>query len=168
MFHNQRQDTETAQTITLSRSDIRAARRLLRALLSTDLDVADEQLNGVAAPVREQDRAELIARARADFQNRRLRVTMFGRSMFGEAAWDMLLALYILEMSDERQTVGKLLQLAGVPATTAKRWLEYLEAHEFVRREAHPTDRRTAFVSLTPKARGKLDLYYSRTVPTNV
>ena len=30
--------------------------------------------------------------------------------------------------------------------STTKRWLDYLSAHDMVRREAHPTDRRTAFI----------------------
>ena len=81
--------------------------------------------------------------------------------MFGEAAWDMLLALYILDMTGQRQTVGNLLRFSGTPMTTAKRWLDDLAAHDLVWREPHPTDRRTAFVVLTPKARQKLDLIYS-------
>lgn len=83
--------------------------------------------------------------------------------MFGEAAWDMLLALYILERSDQRQTVGALMQHAGAPTTTAKRWLDFLEGRGLVARTPHPTDRRTAFVSLTQNGRSKLDLFYSET-----
>jgi DNA-binding MarR family transcriptional regulator len=113
-------------------------------------------------------RPELIARARNEFQSRRRRGEIFGQSMFGEPAWDMLLVLYILDVSGQRQTVGSLLQFSGKPSTTAKRWLDYLEAHDLVQSDAHPTDRRTAFVSLTPKARDGLDLYYSETVETGV
>jgi DNA-binding MarR family transcriptional regulator len=88
--------------------------------------------------------------------------------MFGEAAWDMLLGLYILDVAGQRQTIGNLMRLAGTPTTTAKRWLDFLMSHDLVRRDFHPTDRRTSFVSLTPKAREKLDLYYSETSSTGM
>ena len=88
--------------------------------------------------------------------------------MFGEAAWETLLALYILDISGQRQTVGSLLHFSGTPTSTAKRWLDYLCAHELVRREAHPTDRRTAFIGLTDRARERLDLYFSETIATTV
>ena len=88
--------------------------------------------------------------------------------MFGEAAWDMLLALYILDMSGQRQTVGSLLHFSGTPMSTAKRWLDFLSAHDLVRREAHPTDRRTAFIGLSDRARQKLDLYFSETITSTV
>jgi DNA-binding MarR family transcriptional regulator len=76
--------------------------------------------------------------------------------------------LYVLDVSGQRQTVGSVMRFAGTPTSTAKRWLDYLAAHDLVRREEHPTDRRTAFVSLTPKAREMLDVYYSETVSTGV
>lgn len=153
----------------LSRKDVFAARRLLNLLLGIEHGSANAlQLEPATRFVGNIPRATLIARAREELHNRRRRAAGFGQSMFGEAAWDMLLVLYILDMSGQRQTVGSLLQFAGTPLSTAKRWLDYLEAHGLVRREAHPTDGRTAFVSLTSKAREKLDLYYSETVETGV
>jgi DNA-binding MarR family transcriptional regulator len=41
-------------------------------------------------------------------------------------------------------------------------------SHDLVRRDFHPTDRRTSFISLTAKAREKLDLYYSETSATGM
>jgi DNA-binding MarR family transcriptional regulator len=148
--------------VTFSRMDLLAAQRLLQLLLVPDGQSPDAEGRNSAAPGA-KDRALLVARARTEFLDRRRRVAIFGQSMFGEAAWDMLLALYILDMSGQRQTVGSLIDFAGTPATTAKRWLDFLMAHDFVRREPHPTDRRTAFVTLTSKARDKLDLYYAET-----
>jgi DNA-binding MarR family transcriptional regulator len=167
MFYNQPEDVEAERTVTLSRNDIRAARRLLRVLLGEE----QESAGGRAAPtnpVEDTTRDALVGRAQEEFGNRRRRAEVFGRSMFGEAAWDMLLALYILDVSGQRQTIGSLLCFSGTPMTTAKRWLDFLAAHDFVRRDPHPTDRRTAFISLTRKARDKLDLYYSETVATGV
>jgi DNA-binding MarR family transcriptional regulator len=149
--------------IKLSREDLQSARRLLELLAELERNAGT--VTGVAeAPSRQV----LAARAGEDFRNRRRRGAIFGPSMFGEAAWDMLLALYIVDESGRRQTIGSLMRLAGTPMTTAKRWLDFLTDHDLVRREPHPTDRRTAFVSLTDKARQKLDLYYSETLNTGV
>ncbi len=157
------------KTIKLSRRDLSAARRLMRLLAGAEREAADELMlappPGRAATT---ERASLVARAREEFHERRRRGAVFGQSMFGEPAWDMLLTLYILDISGQRQTIGALLNFSGTPSTTAKRWLDYLVAHDLVRREEHPTDRRTAFVALSAKARDKLDLYYSGTGQTEM
>ena len=167
MFYDQ-QDAEEERTITLSQRDVRAARRLLKLLLQEDPTSADQQLEGAARPAADTSRAALIARAREEFGNRRRRTSIFERSMFGEPAWDMLLALYILDVSGQRQTTGALMQFSGAPITTARRWLDYLVGNELVLRSPHPTDQRVMFVNLTEKGRNALDLYYSETVETEV
>jgi DNA-binding MarR family transcriptional regulator len=167
MFQDQPPDEE--RTITLSRKDMAAARRLLQLLLGIDRHMLIA-LDGDAPKVSAQghDRSILIARARATFENRRRRTKVFGQSMFGEVAWDMLLALYIMDMSGPRHTAGDLMRLAGSPTTTANRWLGYLIAHGLVSRSEHPTDARTSFVSLTDMARTKMDEYFSGTSDTAV
>jgi|SRR3954454_1987252 len=169
MFHEQPSDNDAKRTVTLSGKDLSAARRLLRILLGVEQAPSEDLLR--QRPIRpsgEIQRTTLLDRAQDEFHNRRRRVSVFGQSMFGEPAWDMLLALYILDISGQRQTVGSLLQFSGTPMSTAKRWLDYLSAHDLVRREAHPTDRRTAFVGLTDRARQKLDVYFSETIARTV
>lgn len=169
MFYNQPSDEDGKRTVTLSRKDVSAARRLLRLLLGSDRNASDDLLQKPSlSSAKGVDRSSFVVRAKDEFQNRRRRVGVFGQSMFGEPAWDMLLALYILDVAGQRQTVGSLLHFSGTPMTTAKRWLDYLAAHDLVQREAHPTDRRTAFVGLTEKARQKLDMYFSETIATAV
>ncbi|HSR00760.1 MAG TPA: MarR family transcriptional regulator [Sphingomicrobium sp.] len=169
MDHDQSEGAEAGKTIKLSRKEVSAARRLLQLLVGAEREAADELL--LVPPVSRgaaSDRSSLVDRAREEFHERRRRGAVFGQSMFGEPAWDMLLTLYILDISGQRQTIGALLNFSGTPATTAKRWLDYLVAHDLVRREEHPTDRRTAFVTLTGKAREKLDIYYSGTRETGM
>lgn len=167
MFYDQ-QDGGKERTINLSQKDVRAARRLLRLLLQEDLETSEEQLETPVKSTDDSSRAALIARAKEEFGNRRRRTTIFGGSMFGEPAWDMLLALYILDVSGQRQTTGALMQFSGAPATTARRWLDYLVENGLAGRAHHPTDQRVMFVSLTEKGRNTLDLYYSETVETDV
>lgn len=167
MFYGQPQNDDAKRTVTLSSNDLRAARRLLQLLLGGN---ANDQLSlePPTRPAEDKTRGALIARAQEEFGKRRRRLAFFRESMFGEAAWDMLLALYILDVSGQRQTVGSLLHFSGASATTAKRWLTFLEGNGLVRRDPHPTDRRLSFVGLTEKAREKLDLYYSETITSGV
>jgi DNA-binding MarR family transcriptional regulator len=157
------------QIISLSRQELSAARRLLKVLAGMERSAAEDLLAPpLRSPGRPPDHTAMIERARHEFNERRRRVALFGRAMFGEPAWDMLLTLYILDVSGQRQTIGALLHFSGTPMSTAKRWLDYLEAHGLVCREEHPTDRRTAFVALSDKARNMLNLYYSGTALTAV
>ena len=102
-------------------------------------------------------------RAREILRHRRRRYDLFGRSMFGEPAWEMLLRLYMLD-SGQRQTLSRLAEFCGAPKTTAIRWIEYLEVQRLIRRESHPNDKRAEFVELTDRAREALELYLSETL----
>ena len=50
----------------------------------------------------DQDRDALVERAHKVFVARARRSRHFNSAMFGEAAWDMLLALYVTEKSKAR------------------------------------------------------------------
>jgi DNA-binding MarR family transcriptional regulator len=102
--------------------------------------------------------AESRERALQLLAYRRQREEVFGRAMFGEPAWEMLLLLYGVG-SGQRQTVTRLAELAQASKSTAIRWIDYLEGQGWVRREAHPTDKRSMFVELTEKGRDSLQLY---------
>lgn len=142
---------DPARNVTLSTRDIRDAVRLLRRLAEYD------QSEGGG-------RAVFVGRARRVIAERRKRIGIFGISMFGEPAWDMLLALYT-EDGRQRLTVGKLVNATGHAPTTALRWLDYLETQGFIRREPHPLDRRSTFVDLVDKGYNALDAYFSETPP---
>jgi DNA-binding MarR family transcriptional regulator len=96
--------------------------------------------------------------ARAILAERRRRVRSFDASIFGEPAWDILLALFGSEPFG-RQTIGQLIRWTGVPQTTALRWIAYLEDQGLVLRRPHPTDLRTVFIELSPTGREQLAGY---------
>lgn len=152
------------KTITLSDREVRAATCLLNALVGDDrgkelTKLAQENIRTIG----NVDRATLIDRAQQTFVNRARRSRNFNGVMFGEAAWDMLLALYVTEHS-ARHTVTGLVNLSGVPPTTALRWLDFLEKkEELVIRRPSLTDGRVYLVELTDKARNALDAYFSGT-----
>lgn len=82
--------------------------------------------------------------------------------MFGEPAWEMLLALYVAE-GGPRQTVSCLAKLSGAPKATALRWMDYLSQAKLIRRDLHPTDKRVVFVELTDHGRSRVEAYLSET-----
>jgi DNA-binding MarR family transcriptional regulator len=85
-------------------------------------------------------------------RTRRLRDQFFGANLFEDPAWDMLLDLYAAELEHTRVSVSSLCIAAAVAPTTALRWITKLtEAGLFVR-QPDPTDRRRAFMALTPRA----------------
>jgi DNA-binding MarR family transcriptional regulator len=157
-FERSERSDETT-SITLGRRDLRDAIRLLRHLVDGDHQPVEFAQTG--API--ADRETLIKRARRMLAERQKRYEVFGRAMFGEPAWDMLLILYI-EQNGLRLSIARLSQLAGASGTTALRWLEYLEVQGWVRRIPHPTDRRTFFLGITDRGLTTMDLYLSETV----
>lgn len=107
--------------------------------------------------LREPDR--LAHLARAILAERQRRASCFDEGLFGEPAWDILLALYAAEQEAGRQTIGQLIRWVQVPATTALRWIAFLEKKSLVTRTPHPTDLRMVFVELSDKARAQLTNY---------
>jgi DNA-binding MarR family transcriptional regulator len=157
------------KTVALSENELRAAAKLLNVLVGVEGDRGREltrivEKGGKSGDFR--DRLVLVEHARQTFANRAQRSRFFHSAMFGEAAWDMLLALYATENADSRHTVSGLVNLAGVPPTTALRWLDFLEQEQLVTRKPNPTDRRVFYVGLTDMAREALDAYFCETVAT--
>ena len=153
--------TEVSKTVTLSESDLKAAARLFRLLADPTL-LADEMPELFPAAEKAGNRADretLVSRARIVFNSRRLRERYFDSQLFGEPAWDILLLLYIADQSSERLTATRLGELIHVPPTSVARWLNHLEAAQFIERQAHPTDRRIIFLKLLEKGRAQLDSY---------
>lgn len=145
--------------VNLTEQDARELARLLRLLGQVSPRTGDYE----PVPVEDRKRPTpeaLKAKAREIYSLRKRRSQFFSSAMFGEAAWDMLLALYLCDEVATRQPIGALIAESGAPYSSALRWLSYLENHGLVSREPHPADRRTAFVALTDKGRGMLEAYF--------
>lgn len=137
--------------VALSGRDLEDARRLLGLL------------SGEAGGQPELGHEVLLHHARRILAGRRRRSEYFGRAMFGEPAWEMLLLLYI-GLGSIRMSAGGLAHAAGYSKATTMRWVGYLEKQKLVQRELHPTDQRTFFVTLTEKGINLLELYLSDTL----
>jgi DNA-binding MarR family transcriptional regulator len=118
--------------------------------------------DGGGAPAPElAGHAALRLKAIELFAGRRLREQLYSKAMFGEPAWDILLALYIRDFSDARFTVGALADHVQTPLSTAVRWINYLKREQLIAREDHPTDRRKSFVAISGRGRDLLEHYLS-------
>ena len=143
--------------VALTGRDIEDARRLLGLLTGSQTCRASDGDALASSP------AKLLAKARQIVAHRRKRVERFGRAMFGEPAWEMLLLLYVSQES-ARFTASRLAQAAGYSKATANRWMDYLEKERLVRRRPHPTDQRSIFVELTDKGTSSLEMYLTDTL----
>jgi len=157
---------DIAKTVTLTEKDLRDAARLFRLLVDPAMPG-----NGIAGlfappgkPAMKEDREALILRARNLLSSRRLRKQYFNRDIFGEPAWEILLALYATEESGARLTMSKLAEWIEAPLTTVARWVKALEEQSLVGRVEHPTDRRIIFIRLLETGRKALDGYLAAIV----
>jgi DNA-binding MarR family transcriptional regulator len=117
------------------------------------------QLDRATGEVSTLSEAPTAKRLAAVLKARRLRAKFFSADLFAEPAWDMLLELYAAELDGIRATIGSLSLGAGVPATTALRWIQVLEEKGLFTRHPDPLDKRRTFVSLTKKGIDAMSAY---------
>jgi DNA-binding MarR family transcriptional regulator len=133
-----------------------AALQAQAAELADIISRADND-GGTPARIGSTSRAALakgIIRARTE------RSKFLPPSLFAEPAWDILLELYSAELAQRRISVGQVCTAAHVPATTALRWLNTLEASRLVVRQADPLDARRHFVSLTENGEQAMENFF--------
>lgn len=92
-----------------------------------------------------------LDQVRQIYAGRRLRERFFPATFFGEAAWDILLELFTLDLYQQHASVKRACAAAAVPATTALRWIAVLEEARLISRLPSRADRRLVLLSLTPK-----------------
>lgn len=103
--------------------------------------------------------AELCRLASGIYRARRRRDKMLDGELFGEPAWDMMLALYCLPQRGERLGVTSLCYAANVAQTTGLRVQTALAERGLIERRQEPSDARRQLISLTEKGRMLLEGY---------
>ena len=93
--------------------------------------------------------------------NRQARSRFFDPALFGDPAWDMLLDLTAAHGEGAQVSVTSLCIAAGVPATTALRWLTQMVETGIFIRVPDPADRRRAFIALSDKAMAAMAGYFA-------
>ena len=112
------------------------------------------------------DHADERARARAWaerlFAERRGRDALFPNGLFGEPAWDLLLAMFIAHDKSQAMILCKAYKAAGVSDTTGRRLLDRMEQEGLITRRRAPRSRKMRVVELTDLAVEKLVDYLAR------
>lgn len=112
---------------------------------------------GPATPAQLPD-ARLVRRI---IRQRQLRGRFLDNDLFADPAWDMLLDLTASRLEGKRVSVTSLCIAAGVPPTTALRWIgQMVDAGLFVRL-SDGTDKRRAFIDLSDKAVQAMARYFA-------
>jgi len=142
--------------------DLDALRNALAAARRTLDQVAD------AAGLGEEARrgTTLYALACRLRDERKRRAALFDAQLFGEAAWDILLHLYIARQERRLVNVNNLYQSTGLSHGTAWRWVIRLEEHGLATRGPVQRDRRFKMVQLTPAGEDRMTDYLAGLVGT--
>lgn len=96
---------------------------------------------------------------RTAIRARRMRAQYFDAELFADPAWDMLLDLYASALERRQVSVSSLCIAAAVPPTTALRWISTLNEAGLFERNADPSDRRRAYIALSPKGLAGMRAY---------
>ncbi len=138
--------------------------RRLRSLVEA---IREEALahTGVVSPAEPAERA-ITEAAKALYAGRRRRSRYFQElaGMFEEAAWDILLDLFVSEREGREVSVSSACIAANVPPTTALRWLGLLEDRGAILREPDPSDRRRINLRLSDETRAAMYAYITDVV----
>jgi hypothetical protein len=104
---------------------------------------------------------ELLARARAVYQDRRHRDRTFGAmaTLFRDPAWDMALDLFATELEGRPVSVSSVAHYSCVPMSTALRCVDQMVSRGLVTRTRDDCDRRRSLIALTPAARQMMISY---------
>lgn len=92
-------------------------------------------------------------------ETRRIRFRHFAQSSFTDPGWDILLDLMSARLAKRPVPVSSACLAAGVPATTALRWVDQLSDSGLVRRLPDPTDRRRVLLELTEEGCRRMEVY---------
>jgi hypothetical protein len=94
-------------------------------------------------------------------RQRQLRARFFDPGLFADPAWDILLDLAAARAERKRVSVTSACIAAGVPPTTALRWIAQMTEAGLLERVEDESDRRRAFVALTARAVDAVARYFA-------
>lgn len=81
--------------------------------------------------------------------------------LFADPAWDILLDLYAAHARGHRISIGSATIAAAVPPTTALRYIDALQKHGLIARQADPRDKRRFYLVPTETAIQAMDLWFA-------
>jgi DNA-binding MarR family transcriptional regulator len=104
----------------------------------------------------------LAAMAERLYLERRRRADYFPAGLFGEPAWDLMLALFVAREEGRRLSVAEAYEAAAVKPAAGRRLLAKMERVGLVARSGGEEDRRKRYVELSQNAHERLSDYLTR------
>ena len=96
------------------------------------------------------------------YAERRRRDQLFPAGLFGEPAWDLLLALLIAREKKQPMILSEAYRASRVADTTGRRLLDALEAEGLICRRRAPDSKKARLIELTEDAVERLTDYLTR------
>lgn len=118
--------------------------------LCVDLDAVATDL-GKTGPIEDlSEEITLLSLARRIAAGHAAMADFFDPSLFVDPATNIVLRLFIDQQDDRTTTSGECCAAAGVPRTTALRWINLLSGRGLIEMYEKPNDRRSTMLRLTP------------------
>lgn len=95
----------------------------------------------------------IYRRANALLKSRQGLSRLFQDTLFSDPALTILLDLLVCEGEGKYVTIGNCCVAAGIPQTTALRYISGMAQKGLLRRRPHPTDGRSTIIEIQPAAR---------------
>lgn len=112
------------------------------------------------APRSDHSSAEKAVRELIHLQ--RERSELFGRDLFLEPTWDLLLALYQAELEQRQLSTTSLVGCVDVPTSTALRWMAALEERGWVERTSDRLQASRSRIRLSTQASSAMRVLIQR------
>lgn len=159
-LHDGMRDEEVLRMRRFQEEVARIADSLAR-LTRTDLTEANATVRTSAFTFAPESDAEATPHEiRRVIRARRMRAEFFDGELFADPAWDMLLDLFAADLEHRQISVSSLCIAAAVPPTTALRWIGTMQDAGLFGREADPSDKRRAHLTLTRRAADGMRGYF--------
>lgn len=104
-----------------------------------------------------EDRNRIPTLADDILRLRKAAMTCLGQSIFSDPAWNLLLALYASGERGAPPQIGTVAVRAGLPRSTAIRWLTNLNQYELVNITRDRKDKRIMRVRLTQRGHAAVE-----------
>lgn len=101
----------------------------------------------------------------ATIECRKRRRLFFNSALFADPAWDILLALYMQALKQEKVSILNLSALAEIPNTTTLRWIEKLHSENLISRQRDPLDARRVWIRLSNFGINAMEKYFDALQP---
>jgi hypothetical protein len=139
---------------------VREINQLARRMAELCSEITDEHIIRLPKP---QVSGGLSTWVRSLLRSRARLNASFDEGLFADPAFELLLDLFASEEEGKLVSVTAACCTAGVPPTTALRWISLLESRGLIERHCDPHDRRRIFLQLTAEASDTIRAWVSAT-----